>query len=666
MGSNTTYEYTAITAPRTIRLMHVHPGSGTDPVHLRLVTTALDAAPDFESISYCWGNAHAQDQRQVTCNGTTLSITDSLFTGLVHFRRANRSRVLWADAVCINQADAAEKGSQVLLMPYIYAQATSVLVWLGIADDPVYGSVPQDVLVSIRQASQLLPDYDPENAADTAAKVRTLRRDSRRLREEGRPNILDHDWMPLAALLARPWFRRRWVVQEVCLARHAVLYVGGGVEIPWTELVKFAFTMEGVRVSDIVRLELEKGDKETQKSHQGATCDGGMVDLERSQSWSLLDRLYLPLRCVNAMYMVQFYRHSGTLLDGLVCTMDFHCTDPRDHVYSLLSMVANGPTVQPDYEAPTPHVFRRFSTAMLVEGRSLKLLSLAPDRSIFSTPDTQRLEGLPSWVPDLRLMRADVLVSYTVRPQAFFAGGHAKPILSVSEDQRILTCQGRVIDTAGIFSVSLVEMILADIPEMRLSWKHILSDPILERSHNRLLQWVEGCYRLAFGHDLGSGAPVSRSVSPEFTMAFSRTMVCGIDSMRNRLSPELICEFPRYIQWAIDCAAADRDADMGQQHPVTKPSFSTMVDETVMALTMTKLKFCVTENGRFAQVPFNSQSGDSICVLVGGEVPFVIRPTGRGTYTLVGECYVDGVMDGETLEAVAGTTAELLETLHFE
>ncbi|KAK1766475.1 hypothetical protein QBC33DRAFT_541164 [Phialemonium atrogriseum] len=113
-----------------------------------------------------------------------------------------------------------------------------------------------------------------------------------------------------------------------------------------------------------------------------------------------------------------------------------------------------------------------------------------------------------------------------------------------------------------------------------LQW-HILSDPILERSHNRLLQWVEGCYRLAFGHGLGSGAPVSRSVSPEFTMAFSRTMVCGIDSMRNRLSPELICEFPRYIQWAIDCAAADRDADMGQQHPVTKPSFSTTVDETV-------------------------------------------------------------------------------------
>ncbi|KAH8661095.1 heterokaryon incompatibility protein-domain-containing protein, partial [Ilyonectria robusta] len=208
-----------------LRLMHVHPGNETDPVHLSLVTTALDATPDFEFISYCWGNA--QDQRQVTCNSTTLSITSSLFTGLVHFRHSDQPRVLWADAVRINQADAAEKSDQALLMPDIYSQAMCVLVWLGIADDPVYGSA--------------------------------LRRDSLRLREEGKPNVLDHDWMPLA----RPWFRRKWVVQEVSLARQAV--------------------------------------------------------------------------------------------------------------------------------------FRQFSIAMLVEGRSLKLLSLAPDRSLFSTPDAQRLEGLPSW-----------------------------------------------------------------------------------------------------------------------------------------------------------------------------------------------------------------------------------------------------------------------------
>ncbi|KAH6975769.1 hypothetical protein EDB80DRAFT_549235, partial [Ilyonectria destructans] len=60
-----------------------------------------------------------------------------------------------------------------------------------------------------------------------------------------------------------------------------------------------------------------------------------------------------------------------------------------------------------------------------------------------------------------------------------------------------------------------------------------------------------------------------------------------------------------------------------------------------------RAKFCVTENGRFGRVPLDSQPGDCICVLVGGEVPFSIRPTGRGTYTLVGECYVNGVMDSE-------------------
>lgn len=46
-------------------------------------------------------------------------------------------------------------------------------------------------------------------------------------------------------------------------------------------------------------------------------------------------------------------------------------------------------------------------------------------------------------------------------------------------------------------------------------------------------------------------------------------------------------------------------------------------------------------------------------------MPFAIRPTGRGTSTLVGECSVNGVMDGEALEAVAAT-AELLDTIHLE
>jgi hypothetical protein len=70
------------------------------------------------------------------------------------------------------------------------------------------------------------------------------------------------------------------------------------------------------------------------------------------------------------------------------------------------------------------------------------------------------------------------------------------------------------------------------------------------------------------------------------------------------------------------------------------------------------LKFGVADGGRFMRAPHASQSGDWICVLVGGEMPFIIRSTGRGTYELVGECYVDGIMDREALKMGSDATAQ--------
>lgn len=636
MALNNTYEHTPITAPQTIRLMHVHPGSESDPVEISLVTTALGEAPGFESISYCWGDA--QHQRQLTCDGATFSITNSLFTGLVRFRHAHQPRVLWADAVCINQADPVEKNEQVMLMPRIYSQATRVLIWLGITDDPVYGYVAPTVADSIRQALKLLPDFDPEDADDKAAKSQAVRRDSHQLQQEGKPNVLDHDWMPLVALLARPWFCRKWVVQEVSLARHAVLYVGDQVEVAWPDLAKLAFNMEGLGAEEFALSQLNK-----------------RVARDDTKRKLLVDGIYISVHCITAINMIQVYRLRGTLLDGVIATMYFQCTDPRDYVYSLLSLGAVGPTVQPDYQASVSDVFRQFAIATLLEGQSLKVLSLAPDRSLLSGPDSQRIEGLPSWVPDLRLVKSDVFISYTVRPQAFCAGRYAKPILSVSEDQRLLSCKGVVIDTVNAMSASLFEMILADMPELRFSSKTV-SDPIPKRRKMRFARWLEGCYRVAFGSDYDLHELAARDADD--TVRFSRTMMCDMDAMRNRLSPKLIGTFPRYMAWAIHCAAKDDG-----EHSEILPGELATTYESIGRLTVTT-KFCVTTNGRFGLLPPTSQPGDSICVLLGGEVPFVIRPTGSGTYTLVGECYIDDAMDGQAFEGI--TSVESLVTICLE
>jgi hypothetical protein len=42
--------------------------------------------------------------------------------------------------------------------------------------------------------------------------------------------------------------------------------------------------------------------------------------------------------------------------------------------------------------------------------------------------------------------------------------------------------------------------------------------------------------------------------------------------------------------------------------------------------------------------------GDVVCVLFGGDVPFILRPSPQGNYQLIGECYVSGIMRGEALD----------------
>lgn len=64
---------------------------------------------------------------------------------------------------------------------------------------------------------------------------------------------------------------------------------------------------------------------------------------------------------------------------------------------------------------------------------------------------------------------------------------------------------------------------------------------------------------------------------------------------------------------------------------------------------LSKMKFCLTYHDRFAWIPIMSEVGDRICIFQGATVPFVLRPQGDGKHALVGECWVQGLMNGEAL-----------------
>ena len=114
---------------RKIRLLRLRADSTRHTLHCDLHEHDLDRGTDFQAISYTWGDP--TPNHIITCNGVKIGITKCLHDILYQFREDGNYGWLWTDALCINQADLAEKTQQVKVMGDIYSAATEVLVWLG-------------------------------------------------------------------------------------------------------------------------------------------------------------------------------------------------------------------------------------------------------------------------------------------------------------------------------------------------------------------------------------------------------------------------------------------------------------------------------------------------------------------------------------------------------
>ena len=60
-------------------------------------------------------------------------------------------------------------------------------------------------------------------------------------------------------------------------------------------------------------------------------------------------------------------------------------------------------------------------------------------------------------------------------------------------------------------------------------------------------------------------------------------------------------------------------------------------------------RFFTTMGGHMGIGPPHMRPGDMICVFLGGSVPRVVRQEDH-EHTLVGECYMHGIMDGELMQ----------------
>jgi hypothetical protein len=131
----------------------------------------------YEALSYTWGGS--KNPRSISINKQKLDITRNLHAALLCLRDRSLERILWVDAICINQSSLEERKQQVRLMAKIYTKAHRVIIWLG------------------------------RGAVDTEGALEDIRlAANKELTERSKEEMNQQE---ILCLLQRPWFQRIWV-----------------------------------------------------------------------------------------------------------------------------------------------------------------------------------------------------------------------------------------------------------------------------------------------------------------------------------------------------------------------------------------------------------------------------------------------------------------------
>ena len=328
----------------------------------------------YEALSYTW---HGQASTEtVLCDGRLLYVTHSLIEALQSLRRSTTSRILWIDAICINQADLRERSHQVGLMRLIYNRAAHVISWIGKEDE--YTATAFQFISKITK-EHISPDVSLHASPDVIWDKQTME-------AMNLPPFPSYEWEALAKLFERVYFRRIWVVQELVVSSKAVVRCGF-MTIRW-EYVEY-----------IARSLLSTGWLGALKEAYGSNVTPNFV-----QTISNCRASFAELNAGRGIPL--------SLL--LSATRRFEASDPRDKIIAVVGLADHRTLGMPasrifNYEKPVVELYRDVTGHLIQSQRSLTLLSSVEDSS------DRRIHDLPSWVPDYSVWQQHTVLGASIR-----------------------------------------------------------------------------------------------------------------------------------------------------------------------------------------------------------------------------------------------------------
>ncbi|KAK7409078.1 Folylpolyglutamate synthetase [Neonectria punicea] len=637
-------------------------GGFNPPLELDLVSVSLATCPQYHALSYVWGSDKKPDT--VLVRGKTTNITRSLCEALLRFHVDTDVEYLWADALCINQADDDEKAVQVKKMRQIFTSAARVLAYLG---TPAGGHDNTVESIALRGKELIL-----EHGWDLFASDRTGYQDPDQMPTSRFWQMFHHiaqrshndrqflqtiatRWglgsddggvfphSDMLYFLRRPIWTRVWILQEFTCAKDLILMCGlSDLKFIYLVIVHWIY--------------LEFYEWKHHSMSLGPRTEEYISVLATLQPYA--SQAILTMQSMHRWNHMEALRKNSFvgLRELLQSSFRLGATNPRDRVFALLAIAKDGPKlgISPNYSKNYVEVLIETAWRLAAQGhfilddsRGLRESKLAPD--------------VPSWVPEWSLRSVRTLNSSRMEAKLrFLASGHTQ--MSIVSPTHESDYSWKHLQISGIPIADVVKVgDVADFPAPRETPQNLRTarsflDDVRRFGESPATVWPSG--HSSYVQEALWKIPIAyRDLANNEIRPDDRIrMVSRWQNLLPEQSEERILET---VQLEAEFSFLN-----GNQSPPSELSDNQRVAwllqhckgyfEALHRYSDEKRPMMCSGKYGFAYLgmgPREMETGDRIIIFQGAHVPFVVRAGSRGLFQVVGEAYVYGMMYGEMLNS---------------
>ncbi|KAL5330658.1 hypothetical protein ACEPPN_000177 [Leptodophora sp. 'Broadleaf-Isolate-01'] len=599
---------------------------------------------DYAALSYVWGSETSPQTIEV--NGHPFQVTQNLSQALETFSSQSEFReeeglLLWVDAISINQSNFVERGLQVARMRDIYKKALNVIAWVGEEEDESGSAIAlvqrlAEIGKSSHSACALLESRLRENPAYLGTGC----------------------WLALRDFVERPYWYRLWIMQEIIMGSSSLIVRCGLSSIPWKD-----FCLGITCLQEYLWLRKDK-----LVAHDAVSL-GYRGDLSwATASLHLIYRELFPLseRDEALGVNLKFWK----ILD---IANSAGCKDPRDKVYGLVGLMYADVAAQlvPNYTISPREVYTEVSKAFI---RTYRNLDPIREGSVWGPTST------PSWVADWQLQGRIHLarIENALWGPAWLSGrsipnasnytpyetsGDREYEISFPDNQQ-LSCSGFIVDSISSLSARGRGYFAWDNTTIEENpWKSIYGD---------FKATSEALYRTLLADRVNGGLKAEARHSA--ILSLPSTFKAAEPQFKHLGWRWLSAQEGYYFRWE-KWRAANRNFVIGDRTlreyftdriPYDAKEYDFTEVYACFDRTSQKRRFMLTEKGYMGWVPDNiygrpedqTRIGDLVAVIFGCSTPIVIRKD-RTNFKVVGEAYVQGLMDGEAIKFLEEGRVEL-------